>query len=317
MWLDRHYASLREEVEALLEPLVATNSLYNLIQESLTQERQYLTTDTVNSQTWPLLPLIVCEAISGNCQHAIPAAAALQLLKAAAEIFDDIEDADSSEALSSRYGSAIAVNVATTLLILSEKSIARLKAKGVEDAIVIRVIDAVSSYYTIACTGQHLDLSTGPETEISEDNYMNITGMKSASTIECSCYIGALLATENQQLIDRFAAFGRNLGISSQIANDIQGIVRGNDIPKRHISLPVIYALTQTDSETHNQFRLAFCDPAEPAFDNAQIRNLLFSTGAIHYALVKMEYYKQTALNYLLEVEQLGADIKRLKLFLG
>ena len=141
--------------------------------------------------------------------------------------------------------------------------------------------------------------------------------MKSASTTECACYIGALLATENQQLIDIFAEFGRNFGISSQIANDIQGITRRNDIAKRKITLPVIYALAQTVGETRNQFELAFCDPTEPAFDTEQIRNLLFSTGAVQYALVKMEYYKQTALNYLLEVEQMGANIERLKQFLG
>ena len=52
-----------------------------------------------------------------------------------------------------------------------------------------------------------------------------------------------LLATENQQLINKFAELGSNLGISSQIANDIQGITRGNDITKRKITLPVIYAL--------------------------------------------------------------------------
>jgi geranylgeranyl pyrophosphate synthase len=316
MWQEIQLASLREEVDALLEPLAATNSFYSLIRESLTRESQHQAVADPDSCTWLLLPLIIYEALSGHYQRALPAAAALQLLKTSAEIFDDIEDADSSKSLSSRCGNAIAVNVASTLLILSEKAIAGLKAKGVEDYIVIRVIDAVSSYYTVACIGQHQDLSTGAGTDISEDNYINISVMKSASTIECACCVGALLATENQQLIDKFAAFGRNLGISSQIANDIQGITRGNDIAKRKITLPVIYALSQADSETLKYFELAFRDPAEPAFNTTQIRDLLFSTGAIQYAMVKMEYYKQTALDYLLEVEQLGANIERLKPFL-
>jgi geranylgeranyl pyrophosphate synthase len=316
MWQDRHYASLREEIEALLESLAESN-LYCLIEESLAQEKQYSDTESVTSQMWPLLPLIVCEAISGHYQRALPAASALQLLKTTAEIFDDIEDADSSKSLSSRYGNAIAVNVATTLLILSEKAITRLKAKGVEDYIVIRVMDVVSSYYTVACAGQHLDLVAGPGTNISEDDYINITGMKSATTIECSCYIGALLATENQRVIDKFAAFGRNLGISSQIANDIQGITRGNDITKRKVTLPVIYALTQTSGEICNHFKIAFCDPTEPVFDTAQIRDLLFSTGAVQYALIKMECYRQSAFDCLIELEKSGVNVERLKSFLG
>lgn len=313
MWQGRQHAALKEELEALIEPLAANNNLYTLIQESLIQEKRYQATGATNPQNWPLLPLIVCEAISGQYRHALPAAAALHLLKISAEIFDDVEDADSYRSLSSRYGNPIAVNVATTFLILSEKAIARLKTKDVADYIVIRVIDAIGSYFTVACAGQHLDLSAGPGTVISEEDYMNITAMKSASTTECACCVGALLATENQQLIDKFAELGSNLGISSQIANDIQGITRGNDITKRKITLPVIYALNQTSDEIRDHFKFAFLDPAEPEFNATEIRDLLFSTGAIQYALVKMECFKQIALNCLLDIEKMGTNVERLK----
>lgn len=316
MWQDKQYASLREEVEALLEPL-AESSLHRLIEESLALGSQATTAETTNSQMWPLLPLIVCEGISGYYQRAIPAAAALQLLKTTAEIFDDVEDADSSMSLSSRYGNAVAVNVATALLILSERAIARLKVKGVEDYIVIRVMDTIGSYYTIASAGQQLDLSTGLEKGVSEDDYMRIIGMKSAVTMECSCFVGALLATENQRIIDKFAEFGRNLGMSSQIANDIQGITHGNDIIRRKITLPVIFALTQADVKTRNRFESVFLDTAEPVSDVAQIREMLFSTGAIQYALVRMEYYNQAAFGCLAELEKLGVNVGRLRPFVS
>ena len=313
MWQGRQHAALKKELEALIEPLAAINSLYTLIQESLTREARYQDAGTSSPQNWTLLPLIVCEAISGKYQRALPAAAALQLLKISAEIFDDVEDADSSESLSFRYGNPVAVNVATTFLILSEKAIAGLRTRGVADNIIIRVIETIGSYFTLACAGQHLDLSAGPGTLLSEEDYMNITAMKSASTTECACCVGALLAAENQQLVDKFADFGRNLGISSQIANDIQGITRGNDITKRKITLPVIYALNQTADDKLDQFQAAFLDPACPALDAAKIRDLLFSTGAIQYALVKMEYFKQITLDCLLGIEKMGTNVKRLK----
>ena len=101
---------------------------------------------------------MVSDAISGHYEQAVPAAAAIQLLKAAAEVFDDIEDADSSDSLASRYGLAAATNAATTLIILAEKAIARLKGRGVADDSIIRILDAINSYYTTACAGQHLDL---------------------------------------------------------------------------------------------------------------------------------------------------------------
>ncbi len=316
MWQERQAELLREEIEAILAPLLGAAGLYGLVKEPLNKGTQGLANESGHSHHWPLLPLMVCEAISGHCEHALPVAAALQFLKAAAEVFDDIEDADSSESLSAIYGSAVATNVATTLLILAEKGITRLKGRGVEDCIIVHVMDTVNSFYTTACAGQHLDLSLTPGIAVSEDIYLRIAGMKSASTVECSCRIGALLATANQELIDTFALFGHNLGMAAQIANDILGITRGSDIVKPRITLPVIYALTQTNGETRNQLELAFGKPAESALDNAQIKDLLFRTGAIHYATIKMELYKQRALDSLSEAEGAGASVERLKLFL-
>ena len=159
MWQERQAKILRGEIESVLDPLSDVADLYALVREPLAKARRGLVADTTHSPPWPLLPLMVCEAISGHCGHALPAAAALQLLTAAGDVFDDIEDADSAESLSTKYGAAVATNVATTLLILAERAIVRLKERGIEDCITVRVMDAVNSFYTTACTGQHLDLS--------------------------------------------------------------------------------------------------------------------------------------------------------------
>ncbi len=316
MWQERQADLLREEIEGLLAPLSDGGGLYDLVKEPLNKGLQGLSIEREHSHHWPLLPLIVCEAISGHCEHGIPVAAALQLIKAAAEVFDDIEDADSSESLSAIYGSAVATNVATMLLILAEKGITRLKGRGVEDCIIVHVMDTVNSFYTTACVGQHLDLSLTPEIAVSEDIYLRVASMKSASTVECACRIGALLATANQELIDAFALFGHNLGMAAQIANDILGITRGSDIVKPRITLPVIYALTQTDGKARNQLDSTFVKQSRAVLDPTQIKDLLFRSGAIHYATIKMEFYKQRALDILSKAETAGVSVERLKLFL-
>ena len=307
---------LRYEIEALLAHLPKTVGLYDLVKEPLEKASQGLVAGSAHDRPWPLLPLIVCQAISGHYKQALPAAAALMLLMAAGDVFDDIEDADSSESLSARYGSAVATNVATTLLILAERAITRLEGRGVEDSVIVRVIDMVNSFYTTACAGQHLDLSLTSKAAISEDIYFTVIGMKSASTVECACHVGALLANANQESVDIFAAFGHNLGMASQIANDIQGITRGSDIMKHKITLPIIYALTQADGEAHNQLESTFVKQSGPIPDSMQIKELLFRTGAIHYAMVKIELYKQRALDFLSEAEGAGASVERLKSFL-
>ncbi len=317
MWQERQAELLRREIEAVLAPLSDAAGLYDLVKEPLNKARQRLADKSGHSHPWPLLPLIVCEAICGHYKHALPAAAAIQLFKAAGDVFDDIEDADSSESLSARYGSAVATNVATALLILAERAITQLKVRGVEDYIIVRVMDLINSFSTTACAGQHLDLSLAPETAVSEDIYLRVAGMKSASTVECACHIGALLAIANQELIDAFALFGHNLGMASQIANDILGITRGSDILKPKITLPVIYTLTQTNGKTRNHLESTFVKQSGPVpISTQQIKDLLFRAGAIHYAVIKMEFYKQRALDILSEAERAGVSVERLKLFL-
>ena len=188
---------------------------------------------------------MVCEAVSGDYEIALPAAASIQLLMVAGDVFDDVEDADSDESLSARCGPAVAVNAATALLILAEKGILRLKEKGLGGDVILNIYDAVNSCYTTACCGQHMDLSPVSSDAVSEDDYLKMTSMKSASQIECASRVGAILATENQELIEDFTQFGQNLGMASQISNDILGIKNGKDILKKKMTLPVIYALAQ------------------------------------------------------------------------
>jgi geranylgeranyl pyrophosphate synthase len=316
MWQEKQAEKLRSEIEELLVPLSDADGLCDLIKEALTQGRRGLSAEVALDKPLPLLPLVVCEAISGHYEQALPAAAAIQLFMAAGDVFDDIEDSDSSESLSATYGPAIAINVANTLITMAEKAITRLKEKGVEDYSVVRIMDVVNSYCTTACAGQHLDLSLTSKMDISEDIYIRVTGMKSASQVECACHIGALLATENQELINTFTIFGHNLGMAAQITNDIQGVIRGNDVLNHKITLPVIYALAQAEGETYSKLVIAFGQQSETVPDLTQIKGLLFSIGAIHFATVKMESYKQRALDTLSKAEEAGANVERLKLFL-
>jgi geranylgeranyl pyrophosphate synthase len=316
MQFERQAELLKYEIEACLDPLSGVNHLFQLVQEPLIQSSKAKDDRSPCNNHWSLLPLIVCEAISGQYEYALPAAAALQFFKAAAEVLDDIEDADSSQSLSTKYGPAIATNLATTLLILAEKAVTRLKGKGVEDSDIIQVMDTINSLYITTCIGQHFDLSLPSDTTITEEAYLEIADMKSASTVECACHIGALLATQNQQLVTTFATFGHNLGMAGQIANDIQGITQGIDIAKCKITLPVIYTMTQTDVTIRNQIKSYFSNPSEHASDVKEIKDLLFHSGAIHYAMIKVEFFKQKALDSLSKASKLGANIEKLKLFL-
>jgi octaprenyl-diphosphate synthase len=140
--------------------------------------------------------------------------------------------------------------------------------------------------------------------------------MKSAFAAECACYAGALLAGAHEDLINLFTTFGYNLGMAAQIANDIRGITGLKDINNRKITLPVIFALGQA-GQVHELLNSAFLKNDNKFVSSPrQIKDLLVNTGAIQYATIKMEIYKQQAMGVLNELERTEINIEQLRQFL-
>ena len=312
MWQERQAGLLLEEIERLLASVSVVPELHAILEEASGNSAPPRRDEQAYGRPWTLLPLIVCEEISGQFEAALPVAASIVLFKSAAEVFDDIEDADSSESLSSRHGVAMATNAATTLLVLAEKALAGLATNGVRDCSVARVVDTANSYYAAACAGQHLDLSRRSDISISEETYLGIATMKSASHLECVCCLGAIVGGADESEVKLYSEFGRNLGIAAQIANDIQGVSTGVDILNRKVTLPVINALgLEEGSETLS----AWYGGNKTENYAGAIKDLLFRLGAVYYAVVKAEFYRRRARDVLDKVMPRGEIGARLKMF--
>jgi geranylgeranyl pyrophosphate synthase len=271
------------------------------------------------------LPLIVCDVICGKWEQAGPATAALHLLKTAAETFDDIEDADSSNSVVARYGTALAINVATTLIMLAEKAVLRLQTRGVEDRTIIRILDSINSFYTTACLGQHMDHSIKPRLSgiqpIDEEKYLHIIHLKSAFHLECACQVGALLALSDREQacseqVDKYTKFGYYLGMASQIANDIQGVTGGIDLKRKKLTLPVIFALSHGNNAVRKHLQRVFSQPSDQIDHPDDLIRELYDCGAVFYSTVKMTTYKQQALDLLTGLTNMQPKEHLLKLFL-
>lgn len=315
MWQETQSDFLRSEIRGLLDSIPFSTRLRSLVEEPLAKSSRGLDKEEQN-HPFPLLPLVVCEAVSGDYEQAAPAAVAIQFLTAAADVLDDIQDQDSAESLSSRYGNPLATNAAVMLFSLAWRAMARLAERGVSDKITVGVFKAVSSYCITAANGQQRDIALGCA-NISEKAYLKIAGMKSAAQIECACHVGALIGGANNKLIDKFRKFGYNLGMAAQITNDIMGITQGGDLMKPKISLPVVYVLSQTRGDIHHNLETTFFKrQVITASDAKKIADLMFKIGAIHYAIVKMEAFKQQAADILSSVKVKGVKIGKLKIFL-
>jgi geranylgeranyl pyrophosphate synthase len=108
------------------------------------------------------------------------------------------------------------------------------------------------------------------------------------------------------------------LGVAAQITNDIQGIldVSGsrNDIYQRKKSLPVIYAWTHGDSHSHITLESIYDQRTQVTPDmEREAKSVLLRVGAIHYAVLVAEVFRQRALSDLRMAQAAGADVRRLK----
>ncbi|MDO3660640.1 polyprenyl synthetase family protein [Bacillus sp. C28GYM-DRY-1] len=152
-------------------------------------------------------------------------ASGIELLILSADIFDDIEDKDNTQAVWMKLDPSIATNAATTLYTLS-----------------LQVINSVSNnpellrltlqYSLQSLQGQHVDLNFKKIS--SESEYIEMIKQKSGSLVTLPSVLGVYLATgEFNETVDEYS---RYLGIVEQIANDHYGLYYpdNNDLKTRH-----------------------------------------------------------------------------------
>ena len=102
------------------------------------------------------------------------------------------------------------------------------------------------------CEGQFMDIwSAEHDDRLSVDFYFDMIGRKTAALIAASVQAGAMLATDDEAVIDAYRGFGWSLGIAFQLNDDLLGIwgdeqttgKEPSDLAKHKKTLPLIYAL--------------------------------------------------------------------------
>ncbi len=209
----------------------------------------------------PLLCLLSCEASGGDWHQALPAAVAMELIHNFSLIHDDIEDNSLQRrhrpTLWSLWGQAQAINAGDGLFSISRLALQRLTHRGVCPDKVVRAFRLVDETCLDLTEGQYLDLAFEAEDSVTVEMYMEMIGKKTAALMGCATQMGAVLATDDEPVIEAYGAFGYQLGLLFQIVDDILGIwgvgdttgkAVGEDIANKKKSLPVVYALQKSPS---------------------------------------------------------------------
>ena len=213
----------------------------------------------------PALCILSYASISDTYTLALPVATSIEMLHNFTLIHDDIEDRDilrrNRYTVWYLFGEEHAINVGDSLHVLAYKPILKLRDEGVREEKILEILDILTDALIKICEGQFLDLEFQNREIISLEEYFDMIERKTATLIEASCKTGACLATDDESLVNKFSTFGKNIGISFQIIDDVIGIwsektgkPKGSDIINRKKTLPIIMGI-ENDSRILEIFK--------------------------------------------------------------
>jgi geranylgeranyl diphosphate synthase type I len=203
----------------------------------------------------PTLCLLVCEALGGAWQKALPAAASIELIHNFSLIHDDVQDGDELRrgrpTLWTRWGVPQAINAGDAMFCLATLTLRELRP-FFGDELVVEVMSVLQEATRQMIEGQYLDVSYESVPEVALDSYLEMIRCKTGALLRASIEIGALLADAGAPLRRRCRRFGEAIGRLFQIRDDMLGVWGvsettgkpvGSDIRRKKKSLPIVMAL--------------------------------------------------------------------------
>ena len=257
----------------------------------------------------PLLGLLAYASIAGDHRGALPGAAAVELGHNFSLVHDDIEDGDTERrhrpTLWSIHGIPQAINTGDTLFSLSRIALHRLSDLGFSDAKVLRLMRLFDETCLALCEGQYIDIATSESDELmTVDAYFDMIGRKTAALIAASIEAGALLATDDDEVIARYRGFGWALGIAFQLNDDLLGIwgaeqatgKEASDVAHRKKTLPVIHAAEHAGPEDRARLLDLYAGREASPAEIAEIVTILERVGSREYTRLEARRYRDEAL---------------------
>jgi len=264
--LESIWQRFRTELEAELRFAVGGASLpmYNMMRYHLgwVDKQGNPQSAPAGKRLRPILCLLACNAVGGEWQQALPAAAAVELVHNFSLIHDDIQDASPERRGRATvwhiWGQPQAINVGDGMHALALSSLLRLEESGVPHQKVVRAARILGEASLKLCEGQYLDISYENRLDIGIDDYLEMIGCKTAALFRSALEIGALLGTDDESLLTRLKLFGHDVGMTFQVHDDMLSIwgdekttgkPNTSDIKMKKKTLPVVYALEKSKGE--------------------------------------------------------------------
>jgi octaprenyl-diphosphate synthase len=194
--------------------------------------------------------------IASGVKEASTLAAIVELIHAASLLHDDVIDEAQTRrgvaSVNATQGSKVAVMLGD---VLYSKAFTELVCFDKE------VAQTIASSVTALSKGEMMDVKMAESFNDDEKKYLDMLYLKTATLIEAAAKAAALLANKDA---NKYALYGKNLGLSFQIIDDILDITADeatlgkpamNDFVEGKSTLPYIYLFHKLNTQEQEQLK--------------------------------------------------------------
>ena len=235
----------------------------------------------------PVLTLLSGKALGYEGEHLYELAAMIEFIHTATLLHDDVVDESDMrrgrETANALFGNAASVLVGDFLYTRAFQMMVTTNN--------MQILQVMAEATNIIAEGEVLQLLNIGNTELSEQDYLQVIQYKTAKLFEASARVGALIAGGSEAQIKALADYGMYLGTAFQIIDDVLdysgdadtiGKSLGDDLAEGKATLPLIYTMRQGDAAAADVVRQALEGASRDRFHD--VLAAVQSCGALDYA---------------------------------
>jgi len=254
-------------------------------------------------QMRPMFVFLTAKMLSDTNDQTYRAATLIELLHTATLVHDDVvDDANKRRgffSINALWKNKVAVLVGDYLL--SRGLLLAVKHKD------FHLLEITSNAVREMSEGELLQMEKARKLDITEEVYFGIIRQKTASLIASCCAAGAASVSEDKEVIEQMRLFGETVGIAFQIRDDLFdygsdaniGKPTGIDIKEKKMTLPLIYALNNSDRQEKRFIINTIKNYNTDDKRVGKVIEMVGEKGGIEYTVNRMKEYQQKALNML------------------
>lgn len=254
-------------------------------------------------QLRPVLVLLAAKLCGDITSKSYTSATLVELFHTATLLHDDVVDnAVQRRGIASVYAiwkSKIAILAGDFLL--SKSMLTALESKE------FALLEIVSNAVKEISEGELLQLDKVRKQKNTEEAYLSIIEKKTASLFAACTKAGAASSTNDEEQQEKLFQYGLNLGIAFQMQDDLLDFDKTNflgkplynDLKERKMTLPFIYAITQS-TESSKYLKL-FKKKKKSLQELEELVCFIKKHEGVAYTQKRMEYFRDKALSYLVD----------------